>query len=101
MTGITVIGNHDFVLGFQLAGIHNTYEEENIEQRVSTLLAEKETDILILHDEEYKKLSPGLKKRAFESVKPIIIAVGSLEEDDLRVRIKKVIGVDLYKKQKQ
>ncbi|MCX6661016.1 MAG: V-type ATP synthase subunit F [Euryarchaeota archaeon] len=98
MTGITVIGNHDFVLGFQLAGIHNTFIEENIEPRITTILAEKETDILVLQDEDYKKLSPPLKKRANESVKPIVIAVGSLEEDDLRVRIKKVIGVDLYKK---
>jgi len=98
MTGITVVGNHDFVLGFQLAGIHNSYVEENIESRVTTILAEKETDILVLHDEEYKKLSPGLKKKARESVKPIVIAVGNLEEDDLRIRIKKVIGVDLYKK---
>jgi len=98
MTGITVVGNHDFVLGFQLAGIHNTFAEENIESRVASILAEKETDILVLHDEEYKKLSSHLRKRARESVKPIVIAVGSLEEDDLRVRIKKVIGVDLYKK---
>jgi vacuolar-type H+-ATPase subunit F/Vma7 len=98
MTGITVLGNHDFVLGFQLAGIHNTYVEENIETRVSMILAEKETDILVLHDEDYKKLSAQCKKRANESVKPIVIAVGSLEEDDLRTRIKKVIGVDLYKK---
>ena len=57
MTGITVLGNHDFVLGFQLAGIHNTFIEENIESRVSMILAEKETDILVLHDEDYKKLS--------------------------------------------
>jgi vacuolar-type H+-ATPase subunit F/Vma7 len=98
MTGITVVGNHDFVLGFQLAGIHNTFVEENIEQRVSSILTEKETDILVLHDEDYKKLSPPLKRKANVSVKPIVIAVGSLEEDDLRVRIKKVIGVDLYKK---
>jgi vacuolar-type H+-ATPase subunit F/Vma7 len=98
MTGITVIGNHDFVLGFQLAGIHNSFSEQNVEARVITLLAEKETDILVLHDEDYKKLSSGLKKKIRESVKPIIIAVGSLEEDDLRTRIKKVIGVDLYKK---
>jgi len=98
MTAITVVGNHDFVLGFQLAGIHNTFVEENIESRVASILAEKETDILVLHDEEYKKLSSLLRKRARESVKPIVIAVGSLEEDDLRVRIKKVIGVDLYKK---
>jgi len=98
MTGITVIGNHDFVLGFQLAGIHNSFIEQNVEARVTTLLAEKETDILVLHDEDYKKLSSGLKKKIRESVKPIVIAVGSLEEDDLRTRIKKVIGVDLYKK---
>ena len=98
MTGITVIGNHDFVLGFQLAGIHNSFIEQNVEARVITLLAEKETDILVLHDEDYKKLSSGLKKKIRESVKPIVIAVGSLEEDDLRTQIKKVIGVDLYKK---
>ena len=98
MTGITVIGNHDFVLGFQLAGIHNSFIEQNVEARVTTLVAEKEIDILVLHDEDYKKLSSGLKKKIRESVKPIVIAVGSLEEDDLRTRIKKVIGVDLYKK---
>jgi len=98
MTGITVVGNHDFVLGFQLAGIHNTFVEEDIEPRVISILAEKETDILVLHDEDYKKLSYPVRKRANESVKPIVIAVGNLEEDDLRIRIKKVIGVDLYKK---
>ena len=98
MTGITVIGNHDFVLGFQLAGIHNTFVEENIEPLITTILAEKQTDILVLHDEDYKKVSSGLKKKIHESVKPIVIAVGNLEEDDLRARIKKVIGVDLYKK---
>ena len=98
MTGITVVGNHDFVLGFQLAGIHTTYTEDNIEQRVAAILTEKNTDILVLHDEDHKKLSNPLRKKANESVKPIVIAVGSLEEDDLRIRIKKVIGVDLYKK---
>jgi vacuolar-type H+-ATPase subunit F/Vma7 len=98
MTGITVIGNRDFILGFKLAGIHNSFIEENVESKVTTLLAEKEVDILVVHDEDYKKLSSGLKKKIFESVKPIVIAIGSLEEDDLRTRIKKVIGVDLYKK---
>ncbi len=98
MTGITVVGSHDFVLGFQLAGIHNTFVEENVESRVTAILTEKETDILVLHDEDYKKLPSGVKKRIRESIKPIIIAIGSLEEDDLRARIKKVIGVDLYKK---
>jgi V/A-type H+-transporting ATPase subunit F len=98
MPGITVVGSRDFILGFRLAGIRNTFVEENIEQRVTTMLAEKETDILVLHDEDYKKLSNTLKKKARESVRPIVISVGKLEEDELRERIKRVIGIDLYKK---
>jgi len=35
------------VLGFQLAGIHNTFVEENIEPLITTILAEKQTDILV------------------------------------------------------
>jgi V/A-type H+-transporting ATPase subunit F len=98
MPGITVIGSRDFILGFKLAGIRDTYIEENVEARVTAMLAEKETDILVLYDEDYKKLSNILKKRARESVKPIVLSVGKLEEDDLRERIKRVIGIDLYKK---
>ena len=98
MTGIAVVGDSEFVLGFKLAGIRNTYVEKNIEERVAALLVEKEANILVVHDEDYKKLLPGLKKRLRESVKPIVISVGKLEEDDIRERIKRVIGVDLYKK---
>lgn len=98
MPGITVIGSRDFILGFRLAGIRNTFVEENVEPRVTAMLAEKETDILVLHDEDYNKLTNTLKKKARESVKPIVISVGKLEEDDLRERIKRVIGIDLYKK---
>jgi len=98
MTGITVVGDRNFVLGFKLVGIRQTYIEDNVESRVSTLLSEQDADIVVIHDEDYKKLSPSLKKKIHDSVKPIVISVGSLEEDDLRLRIKKVIGVDLYKK---
>ncbi|HVQ01317.1 MAG TPA: V-type ATP synthase subunit F [Candidatus Thermoplasmatota archaeon] len=98
MPGITVVGSRDFILGFRLAGIRNTYVEENIEPRVAEMIAEKDIDILVLNDEDYKKLSNSLKKKARESVRPIVISVGKLEEDDLRERIKRVIGIDLYKK---
>ena len=98
MAGIAVIGSRDFILGFRLAGIRQTFIEENVEVCVAGMLTEKEADILVVHDEDYKKFSVGLLKKIHESVKPIVISVGSLEEDDLRMRIKKVIGVDLYKK---
>lgn len=98
MAGIAVIGNRDFILGFKLAGIRNTIVENNIEEKISVLLEEKELNILVLHDEDYKNLSPALKKIIHDSVKPVVISVGKREEDDLREKIKRVVGIDLYKK---
>jgi V/A-type H+/Na+-transporting ATPase subunit F len=98
MSGIAVVGNRDFVLGFKLAGIRDTIVQDDIEEKVSMLLDEKEFNILVLHDEDHKNLSPALKKRIHDSVKPVVISVGKREEDDLRDKIKRVIGIDLYKK---
>jgi V/A-type H+-transporting ATPase subunit F len=98
MAGIAVVGRSDFVLGFKLAGIRDTFVEENIEGRITTLLTEKEVSILILHDTDYTALSPGLKKKLSDSLKPIVISVGKLGEEDIRGKIKRVIGIDLYKK---
>lgn len=98
MVGIAVVGNRDFILGFKLAGIRNTFIEDNIEDKVTKLLSEKEFSILVLHDNDYKKISSSLKKKIHDSMKPVVISVGKLEEDDLRDKIKRVIGIDLYKK---
>jgi V/A-type H+-transporting ATPase subunit F len=98
MTGIAIVGNQDFILGFKLAGIRNTFIDDNVEERVSSLLADKEISIIVLYDDDYKKLSPGLRKRVHESIKPIVISVGKHEEDDLREKIRRIIGIDLYKK---
>jgi V/A-type H+-transporting ATPase subunit F len=98
MVGIAVVGNRDFILGFKLAGIRNTFIEDNVEDKVNKLLSEKEFSILILHDNDYKKISLSLKKKIHDSMKPVVISVGKLEEDDLRDKIKRVIGIDLYKK---
>jgi len=98
MSGIAVVGNRDFILGFKLAGIRDTIVVDDAEEKVSALLDQKEFNILVLHDEDYKNLSPVLRKRIHDSVKPVVISVGKREEDDLRDKIKRVIGIDLYKK---
>jgi V/A-type H+/Na+-transporting ATPase subunit F len=99
MAGITVIGSPDFILGFRLAGIRNVYPEKtNIEQRITQVLTEGHASILILHDEDFTRLPQAMKRKLRESRKPIVISVGSREEDDLRTKIKRVIGVDLYNK---
>jgi len=99
MAGITVVGSPDFILGFRLAGIRNVYAEKTtIEPRITQILTEGQASILILHDEDFTRLPAAMKRRLRESRKPIVISVGSREEDDLRAKIKRVIGIDLYNK---
>jgi V/A-type H+-transporting ATPase subunit F len=97
MPGITVIGSSDFILGFRLAGIKNTYAETTgLETKITQVLTEGQASILILHDEDFTRLPATMKRRLRESRTPIVISVGSREEDDLRDKIKRVIGIDLY-----
>lgn len=101
MPGIGVIGDDEFTLGFRLAGIRNVYKASDvacIEKSLNDVLNEKNLSIVIIHDTDYKKLPPLLKARANRSVKPVVIPIGALDEEDIREKIKKAIGVDLYGK---
>ena len=100
MASIAVIGDKEFVLGFKLAGIRATYIDEKIEERLNTLLHEKKMSIIILHDTDYNNLSAALKKKANESIEPVVISVGKLHEENIREKIKRAIGIDVYKTQK-
>jgi V/A-type H+-transporting ATPase subunit F len=97
MAGIAVVGNRDFVLGFKLAGIRNTLIEDKIDERVNNLLMEKKVSVIVLQDTEYEKLSQDLKRKFSESMEPVVVPVGKLGEEDVREKIKRAIGIDLYK----
>ena len=53
--------------------------------------------ILILSVEDMKALSNTMRRRLEMTPRPVVIAVGKKEEEDLREKIKRAIGVDLYK----
>ena len=97
MAGIAVVGNRDFVLGFKLAGIRDTFIEEKIDERINSLLMEKKVSVIVLQDTEYEKLSQDLKRKFSESMEPVVVPVGKLGEEDVREKIKRAIGIDLYK----
>ncbi len=97
MAGIAVVGNRDFVLGFKLAGIRDTFIEDKIDERVNSLLMEKKVSVIVLQDTEYEKLSQDLKRKFSESMEPVVVPVGKLGEEDVREKIKRAIGIDLYK----
>jgi V/A-type H+-transporting ATPase subunit F len=97
MAGIAVVGNRDFVLGFKLAGIRDTFIEDKIDERVNNLLMEKKVSVIVLQDTEYEKLSQDLKRKFSKSMEPVVVPVGKLGEEDVREKIKRAIGIDLYK----
>ncbi len=97
---IAVIGKSDFITGFRLAGVRKTYDvhdEKELEHQINECLADKNVGIVVMHADDLKKLSSGLQKTIDESVEPTFIAIGGHEESSLRDKIKRAIGVDLWK----
>ena len=97
---IAVVGNTDFVIGFRLAGIRKTYDAspQELEARIQGLLNDKTVGILVIHNDDMKKLSPHMQKTLDDSVEPTVIAIGgTAESTNLRDKIKQAVGVDLWK----
>lgn len=96
---IAVVGDDDFVLGYKLVGIRKTFPagDEEIESVVDGVLQDKGVGILIMSANSLGKVSAGARRRIMSSSHPVVISVGSEEEEDLREKVKKAIGVDLYK----
>jgi V/A-type H+-transporting ATPase subunit F len=97
---IAVIGRSDFIVGFRLAGIRKTYDvrdDGELEDRVRKCMEDRNLGVIVLHADDLKKLSPALQKSVDESIEPTFIAIGSREESGLREKIRRAIGVDLWK----
>lgn len=99
---LAVVGSADFVLGFKLAGIRKTYavKENELEQKINEVLQDRSIGILVLHNDDMKKISPLLKEKLDESIEPVVIPIGKEEFTDLREKVKRAIGIDLYKEKK-
>ncbi len=97
---IAVVGNSDFVIGFRLAGIRKIFEigSHDIESKIQTILNDRNVGILVIHDDDMKKLSTHMQKILDDSVEPTVIAIGGKgESTNLREKIKQSVGVDLWK----
>jgi len=97
---IAVIGRSDFVVGFRLAGIRKTFDVHDgkeLEDRIRQCMDDRNLGVIVLHADDLKKLSPGLQKSVDESIEPTFIAIGGSEESGLRDKIRRAIGVDLWK----
>lgn len=96
---LAVVGNEEFVLGFKLVGIRKTYsiESTELEGKINEVLEDRNVGILVLHTDDVQKLSSAMKRRLTSLARPVVIAVGKKEEEDLRTKVKRAIGIDLYR----
>ncbi|WP_048151961.1 V-type ATP synthase subunit F [Methanolacinia paynteri] len=98
---IAVIGNSEFILGFRLAGIQKTYaaeESDVIADLVTMVMDDAEVGILVMNGEDMAKLPLRMRTTLSDSVKPTVIAIGGEEGGlSIRERIKRSVGVDLWK----
>lgn len=95
---VAVVGSQDFVVGFRLAGIRRVYEttSETIESTIKDLLDKQDVGILVVNMRDMESLPAALRIRLDESTTPVVIPVGT-DEGEMRDKVRRAIGIDLYK----
>lgn len=95
---VSVVGEESFTLGFKLAGINAAYEmgEDEVTGEIEGIL-EKERGVVIMDGDHMDALPERKRMELQNSVDPVVIPVREdAESEDLRRKIKKAIGVDLW-----
>ncbi|AEA46337.1 V-type ATP synthase subunit F [Archaeoglobus veneficus] len=99
MSRITVVGDPDFNLGFRLVGIRDIIDvddEEKLPEIVESLLGRE--GVVVIKYDFYKKLPIQVKMKVEESLEPTFVKVGGeAGVEELRDKIRRAIGVDLWK----
>lgn len=95
---LAAVGDEEFVLGFKLVGIRKTYAvpDEGLEAKITEVMEDDRIGVLIVHSSSMAKVPAAFKEKLVDSPKPVVISVGEEEEEDLRSKVKRAIGVDLY-----
>lgn len=95
---IAVIGSDDFVLGFRLAGLRCVYiaGKDNYQEKMVEAMSDKNIGILAVDAKDLDYLPANFRTKVLDSIQPVVVPVGG-NESDLREKVKRAIGVDLYK----
>jgi len=96
---IGIVGTDNFVTGFRLAGVRNTFAvEKSFDDTINRVLENKEIGVIVIEQEEMDKMTPKTKRILEKLITPVLITLSSKgKETDLRELIKRTVGVDLWK----
>ena len=95
---IAVIGSDEFVLGFRLAGIRRVFvaNSDNYQEKMLEAMSQPTIGILAVDAKDLDNLSFQTRQKVMDSIQPDVVPVGG-DDGDLREKVKRAIGVDLYK----
>ena len=97
---IAFVGGSESVLGFNLAGVKKSYAantEDEMVSKIGDVMADSSVGILVLKQSDYNKLPKRLQEQLSESIKPTMITIGTEQSTEMREKINRAIGVDLWK----
>ena len=95
---IAVLGSDEFVLGFRLAGIRRVFvaNSDNYQEKMLEAMSQPTIGILAVDAKDLDNLSFQVRQKVMDSIQPVVVPVGG-DDGDLREKVKRAIGVDLYK----
>ena len=95
---IAVLGSDEFVLGFRLAGIRRVFvaNSDNYQEKMLEAMSQPTIGILAVDAKDLDNLSFQTRQKVMDSIQPVVVPVGG-DDSDLREKVKRAIGVDLYK----
>ncbi len=97
---IAFVGDINAVLGFNLAGIKKAYPtktDEELVSKINDVMADSNVGILVLKQSDYNRLPNRMQGQLSESTRPTVISIGTEQSTEMREKIKRAIGVDLWK----
>lgn len=95
---IAVIGSDEFTLGFRLAGVKRVFiaDQTNYQEKMQEAVSDANVGILAVNADDLQYLPANYKAKVMDLIQPVVVPVGG-NQSDLREKVKKVIGVDLFK----
>jgi V/A-type H+-transporting ATPase subunit F len=93
---IAVIGDSDFTLGFELAGVQKTFGKENYREKIEELIDREDLGILIVKEDDLQELPKRVRNQVGSNVDPVVVSLSETAESErLQEKIKKAIGADI------
>ena len=100
MSELAVVGDSEFIMGFQLIGIKKIFEGETrqeLRECYTQALNDFNIGIIVTNNTAIQKLDPYFRRNVENSITPVVVvlSIDEFAQDNLRDMIKKAIGIDL------